>query len=461
MEKSNIPEIIDNLIIIPDTNILLYLYKCSFNSSQNIVELLNKVKDKIVVPYRVYEEYMAHKDNEQAKTDKKYDSFTKNLKSQVQEVNGKMSGSISESRKYGFPNCDQLESRIKTYLEKIGEAISDYAISLSSEKQQKSIQIANVEQLIQLWRTDDKILPKPDILQIMEYVKEGEFRYKYKMPPGYMDEEEKDKQLKKDSLKDNFVGRIRKYGDLFVWKAILKIGSESTPETTILFLTNDVKEDWWVLGGEANNKEPVRMRDELLEEFFATTGNNKIEFMTLSKFYELFSDYYEICDIKTRLELDYNSYIQGLVNSKYKEQIEDELWKKTSEVEWEDIDSDFLFIQTPEIDFDEMKIDKIILNYDDDGETAIYDVELSVSTFPIHISKTEYEGSLWIADVELELKLSFQVQRDLRNLDEDGISFRGFSYNVISNRGAWEVYLERESEARAEADDAIENYYNH
>ena len=81
MEKSNIPEIIDNLIIIPDTNILLYLYKCSFNSSQNIVELLNKVKDKIVVPYRVYEEYMAHKDGEQAKTDKKYDSFTKDLKS--------------------------------------------------------------------------------------------------------------------------------------------------------------------------------------------------------------------------------------------------------------------------------------------------------------------------------------------------------------------------------------------
>ena len=158
MEKSNIPEIIDNLIIIPDTNILLYLYKCSFNSSQNIVELLNKVKDKIVVPYRVYEEYMAHKDGEQAKTDKKYDSFTKDLKSQVKEVNGKMSGSISESRKYGFPNCDQLEIRIRAYLEKISEAISDYETSLSSEKQQKSVQIANVEQLIQLWKTDAKIL---------------------------------------------------------------------------------------------------------------------------------------------------------------------------------------------------------------------------------------------------------------------------------------------------------------
>ena len=461
MEKSNIPEIIDNLIIIPDTNILLYLYKCSFNSSQNIVELLNKVKDKIVVPYRVYEEYMAHKDGEQAKTDKKYDSFTKDLKSQVKEVNGKMSGSISESRKYGFPNCDQLEIRIKAYLEKISEAISDYETSLSSEKQQKSVQIANVEQLIQLWKTDAKILEKPDIIQIMEFVKEGEFRYRYKMPPGYMDEEEKDKQVKKDSSKDNFAGRIRKYGDLFVWKAILKIGSESTPETTILFLTNDVKEDWWVLRGEANNKETVRMRDELLEEYSAVTGNNKIEFMTLSKFYELFSGYYEICDIKTRLELDYNSYIQRLVNSKYKGQIEDELCEKISEVEWEDIDSDFLFIQTPEVDFDEMKINKIILNYDDDGETAIYDVALSVTTFPIHICKTESEGDLWIADVELDLKLSFQVQCDLRNLDEDGISFKAFSYDVISNRGAWEVYLERESEAKAEADDVIENYYNH
>ncbi|MBD8917797.1 MAG: hypothetical protein EGR90_05410 [Lachnospiraceae bacterium] len=69
MERNKIPEIIDNLIIIPDTNILLYLYKCSFNTSQNIVELLKKVKDKVIVPRRVYSEYSLHKKEEQSKID--------------------------------------------------------------------------------------------------------------------------------------------------------------------------------------------------------------------------------------------------------------------------------------------------------------------------------------------------------------------------------------------------------
>lgn len=461
MEKNNIPEIIDNLIIIPDANILLYLYKCSFNSSQNIVELLKKVKDKVIVPSRVYKEYMAHREEEQAKIDRKYDNFTKDLKNQVKEVKGKISGSISESRKYDFPNCDLLETGINTFLDKTIDAISTYESSLSSEKQNKSVQIANVEQLIQFWTTQEKVLQEPNMLQILEYVKEGEFRYRYKMPPGYMDEEEKDKQIKKDIKQDTFENRIRKYGDLIVWKEIINVGKTTQGDKTILFLTNDVKEDWWVTRGEQKNKEAVRMRDELLKEYLAETGNDRIEFMTLSKFYELFSDYYEICDIKTRLELDFNSYIQGLINSKYEEAIEVELRQKISEIEWDDIDSDFIFIEIPEVDFDELRIDEIILNYDDDGETAIYDVNVSVNTFPIHICSKESDGGSWIADVELNLKLSFQIQRDLRNLEEDGISFKSFTYDVISNRDAWEVYQERELDARAEADDAIENYYNH
>lgn len=65
MEKQDIDGLIEKLVIIPDTNILLYLYKCSFSTSSNIVELLTKVKDKMVVPYRVFDEYMLHKNEEQ------------------------------------------------------------------------------------------------------------------------------------------------------------------------------------------------------------------------------------------------------------------------------------------------------------------------------------------------------------------------------------------------------------
>ena len=119
MEKNDVPGIIDNLIIIPDTNILLYLYKCSFNASKNIVDLLNKVRDKVIIPNRVYEEYISHKGSEQDKIDKKYDTFTKDLKNQVDGLKRKVGSSISESRKYEFPDCDVLETGINTWIDKI------------------------------------------------------------------------------------------------------------------------------------------------------------------------------------------------------------------------------------------------------------------------------------------------------------------------------------------------------
>lgn len=460
MEKNEIATLIDKLIIIPDTNILLYLYKCSFNTSQNIVELLGKVKEKTIIPSRVYKEYLAHKDQEQGKIDRKYDSFTKDLKKQVNELKDKINGSISESRKYDFPDCDVLETGIGTFLNKIILAISTYENSLSSEKQNKSVQIANVEQLIHYWDGQGKIRPEPTIVQLMEYVKEGEFRFRYKMPPGYKDEEEKDKEVKKDSKKDNFEGRIRKYGDLFVWKEIIDVGKEQEDQF-IVFLTNDVKEDWWVLKGEQNNKEAVSMREELFKEYIAVTGSDKIEFMTLSKFYELFSHYYEICDIKTTLELDYQSYVQGEVHVKYKEQIEEEIIINLNAIDWGEVSVDFGDIINPDVDIDEIVLEETALHYDDEGETAIYDIKISAITLPIEISKTDGEDVLWIAEVQLKGTILVQIQRDLRNLDESGISFKSFSYDVLSHREPWEIILETEEDALSEAKDTLEDYYNH
>lgn len=460
MEKNEIGTIIDNLIIIPDTNILLYLYKCSFNTSQNIIDLLGKVKEKTIIPSRVYKEYLAHKDEEQAKIDRKYDTFTKDLKKQVNELKDKINGSISESRKYDFPDCDALETGIGTFLSKISLAITTYENSLSSEKQNKSIQIANVEQLIQYWSNQGKINPEPTIVQLMEYVKEGEFRFRYKMPPGYKDEDEKDKEVKKDSKKDNFEGRIRKYGDFFVWKEILKVGKERENEY-LIFLTNDVKEDWWVLRGEQNNKEPVCMREELRKEYIAITDSDKIEFMTLSKFYELFSDYYKICDIKTTLELDYQSYVQGQVHTKYQEQIEEEIINNFKTIDLGEVIDNFDGIIEPNVDIDDVSIEEITLHYDDDGETAIYDVKIGATTLPIEISKADEGNVFWIAEIKLKGFIFIEIQRDLRNLDESGFSVKSFSYDVLSNRDSREVFYEMEEDALAEAMDALENYYNH
>lgn len=455
MERNDIGEIIDNIVIVPDTNILLYLYKCSFNTSQNIVELLNKVKEKMIIPSRVNEEYHSHKDEEQAKIDRKYETFTKDLIKLVKDLKGTIGEKIAESRKYDFPDCDALEIGINNFFDETSRVITTYDTSLSDEKQNKSAQISNVEQLIRYWESMDKILPEPNINQIMEYVKEGEFRYRYKMPPGYMDEEKE-----KEGRKDDFDARIRKYGDLFVWKEIIDIGKSAT-EKTLLFLTNDVKEDWWILRGEQKNREAVRMREELRKEYIVATGSDKIEFMTLPKFYELFSSFYESCDINTILELDCQEYVRNKIYTDYRIRIEEEIEEEITKIEWTDIDTDFDNVGHSEVNIDEIQLEEISLHYDDDGEAALYDIKISAQTYPIDLTNVEHDMEFLKASIELKIFLYIQIQRDLLNLEEDAIIFKDFNYEVISNRDAWEVYLEAEENGRAEANDTLEDYYNH
>lgn len=258
--------------------------------------------------------------------------------------------------------------------------------------------------------------------------------------------------------KETFETKIRKYGDLFIWKEILSIAN-GTDGNKVLFITNDVKEDWWILKGE--QKEVVRMRDELLEEYVAIVGNDNIEFMNLSKFYELFSDYYKICDIKTTLELEYESYVRGLLYGKYRDEIEEKICDGVGEIEWEDVNPDFYNIDAPDIEIYGFDIGEITLHYDDDGETAFYDVLISSESFFAEISRREGEQLFWLGDVEMIGNLKVQIQRDLRNLDEDGLSVEDFSYDILSCRDAWDVLMEREQDARAEMNDAQEEYYSH
>ena len=77
------------------------------------------------------------------------------------------------------------------------------------------------------------------------------------------------------------------------------------------------------------------------------------------------------------------------------------------------------------------------------------------------MKKIDDELVLWIAEVRVKGNLAIQIQRDLRNLEESGISFKSFSYDVLSNRDSEEALLEMTEEALSETMDTLEDYYNH
>lgn len=83
--------------------------------------------------------------------------------------------------------------------------------------------------------------------ELIQIFKEGEERFKNKIPPGFEDEKTKDGN--------------RKYGDLILWKQIIIKAKELKKD--VILITDERKIDWWWKIKDGRNMGP---RQELVEE---------------------------------------------------------------------------------------------------------------------------------------------------------------------------------------------------
>lgn len=119
---------------------------------------------------------------------------------------------------------------------------------------------------------DGKVGNKFDDEEMKQIIVEGNDRYEKKIPPGYKD------AIKKSGILDN-----NAYGDLIVWKEILRFSKKE--KKNIIYVTHDQKEDWW---NKVRGK-TVGPRVELRREFMEET-NNKFHMYTMNNFIRRFED---------------------------------------------------------------------------------------------------------------------------------------------------------------------------
>lgn len=161
----------------------------------------------------------------------------------------RMTGQCNELSKNGYPDIDELKGIILKDIEEIQKDISLYF-----DEHQPSLDYLNK------WDTDKvldvvgkfKIMSEPSASSIYEICREGERRYNKLIPPGY-----------KDNKKDGPF----KYGDLISWVETYKYAQLN--KKNVIFVTDDVKEDWW----ERNGKGEILFRKELIKEFRRKTKN--------------------------------------------------------------------------------------------------------------------------------------------------------------------------------------------
>lgn len=92
---------------------------------------------------------------------------------------------------------------------------------------------------------------------------EGEKRYKLGIPPGCMDAD-KEKPHIPGEFRHGKIFHKRKFGDYLIWDQIIN-KAKSEKLSAVVFITDDVKEDWWY---RINTDGPktIGPRPELVEE---------------------------------------------------------------------------------------------------------------------------------------------------------------------------------------------------
>lgn len=446
MDKQHFNSIIENSTsIILDTNIIFGLAKYSFNTCNNILSLLDNCFDIIWIPNQVYLEINNNKIHQFNKAKKKYNTFKNEIKSIINDTRSKLTNKVREAQKNYYPSCDNLSKNIQSKIDELKQVLEEYYNNLGNENNKtiKDDQINSIESFIEKIVSNGKVGEGIPYLELINIYREGDFRYKYNIPPGYEDVKNKK--------------GLAIFGDLIIWKEIINY-TKTNERSSIIFITNDLKEDWWVLKGE--EKTPVCIRPELKSEFKDINKNTDIYLLSLSQFQLLASNYYNMISLYTEMELNAENYCRNVLYKKYRDELYDEVLQHIVDIDNGYFSSDFERCNIIEHEIYELEVKQCDIVINDD--LAVYTFTLSTNTI-INYTFEDSEGDVFhfgYVDFDLEANVEFHVDIELDTnnlLNDNGFEITNFSYNDIKVNDVFDYYSDRE----AEMNEALEEHYKH
>ena len=259
-----------------DTSALLSLYR----KRQDLVDYfdvnIQNVNNDIRIPSTVQEEYNRNVSsakfylkNELKKNTK---NFQKNIFDRVNQSLIQISELLSNS---DSPDLGTFEKLQNDSIEKLSD-LNDFFRKLEvSEDEKKTDKVS--ELMDNFLMVSDNVLPTISRVEQIKLMNEGYTRAKHHFPPGYMDMKDKYHGLKKEALKKSQGQKkpeelIRYLGDYFIWAEIIK--DVLSNEKNALFITSDLKEDWWEIPKKDYDLVSYEPRKELIQEFNELTGKS-------------------------------------------------------------------------------------------------------------------------------------------------------------------------------------------
>ncbi|PWJ50849.1 PIN-like domain-containing protein [Faecalicatena contorta] len=263
-----------NHIIICDTNIFLHIYRYSPEFSDFALRCMQTIYSSIIIPSTVRYEFLKH-----------YRAYFGDMEKRVRRVGDDAKSQISIAARKVLKMCDNLQALQYPDVAELRHDLSNKFDELLTipevffEDRTILDFIANpwggnnlVYDLVEKIINDSHAMIAVTQEEIYQICEEGERRYKAEpqIPPGFKDSKSKD--------------GVRKYSDLIMWKEIIRYAKDNA--VNVIFVTDDVKSDWWVENGVQKNFHPY-----LLHEFKSETGMEIVPLTSLDFFADVSACY--------------------------------------------------------------------------------------------------------------------------------------------------------------------------
>lgn len=259
-------------IFIFDTSALLNFYYYSSKAQKGIfTEIFEKIQDRLWIPQHVEYEYLKNREKAIKKLiDEKYKEIKNNqlknininidnIKKRLKELQDR----IKNNNTHPYFDIEIIKKFEKESSSKFEEDFKIFEQKINDEIKKRKDEIDSIVKKDPLLEAFDKYLTVGDeysyekILKIIK--EEGELRYKFNIPPGYMDLKGKDKKE-----------GIQAFGDLIIWKQMIDYAQKN--KKSIVFIVDDVKIDWCYGIKRSSETRIEKPREELIKEMRDTAG---------------------------------------------------------------------------------------------------------------------------------------------------------------------------------------------
>ena len=245
----------------------LHIYRYSPEFSDFALRCVQAISPAIMLPSTVKYEFLKHYRSYFGDMEKRVRRAGNDTKSQINNAARKVLNICDNLQALQYPDICELRNGLSTKFTELLELSESFFEDRTILDFISNPWNGNdpVYDLIGQIINDFHVMPTVTQEEIYQFCEEGEKRYKAdpQIPPGFKDAKNKD--------------GVRKYSDLIMWKEILRY--VKTNDTNVIFVTDDVKSDWWVDDNEQKVFHPY-----LHAEFERETGKKIISLTAIDFF---------------------------------------------------------------------------------------------------------------------------------------------------------------------------------